>query len=144
MGKTRLAVELGLRVADDWPDGVWIADLSKATNGRLVAAAVADAIGVSGGERDDRSVVLEHLEPRTRVLILDSCEHVPLAAARLATEHPDGVPRHRDPRDEPPSRSLLPGEELWRIGPLPTDDDSVRLFVDRARAHLPDFAAKPE
>ena len=61
MGKTRLAVELGLRVAHEWADGVWIADLSKATNGRLVAAAVADAIGVSGGDRDDRTVVLEHL-----------------------------------------------------------------------------------
>ena len=68
MGKTRLAVELGLRVAREWADGVWIADLSKATNGRLVAAAVADALGVSGGERDDRTVVLEHLSERSALL----------------------------------------------------------------------------
>ncbi len=86
MGKTRLAVELGLRVADEWSDGVWIADLSKATNGRLVAAAVADSLGVPGGERDDRSSILEHLESRSALLILDSCEHVPLAAARLASD----------------------------------------------------------
>ena len=31
-------------------------------------------------------------------------------------------------------------EEVWRIGPLPTDADSVRLFVDRARSHVPDFS----
>ena len=86
MGKTRLAVELGLRVADAWSDGVWIADLSKATNGRLVAAAVADSLGVPGGERDDRSSILDHLESRSALLILDSCEHVPLAAARLASD----------------------------------------------------------
>jgi predicted ATPase/class 3 adenylate cyclase len=140
MGKTRLAVELGLRIADDWPDGVWLADLSKATNGRLVAAAVADAIGVSGGERDDRSVVLEHLGPRTAVLILDSCEHVPLAAARLATDILASCPdiallaTSRQPL-------ALAGEGLWRIGPLSTAGEAVQLFLDRARSHAPDFTA---
>jgi predicted ATPase len=142
MGKTRLAVELGLRVAREWADGVWIADLSKATNGRLVAAAVADAIGVSGGDRDDRSVVLEHLSEWSALLILDSCERVPLAAARLATELLAGCPgvgilaTSRRPL-------ALGNEDVWRIGPLPTSDDSVRLFVDRASAQLPDIAANP-
>jgi predicted ATPase len=143
MGKTRLAVEVGLRVVADWPDGVWIADLSKATNGRLVAAAVADALGVSGGERDDRSAVLDHLATRTALLILDSCEHVPLATARLATEIQASCPRiailatSRQPL-------AVAGEELWRIGPLLTSADSVRLFVDRARSHVPDFVNTAE
>ena len=142
MGKTRLAVELGLRVANEWADGVWIADLSKATNGRLVAAAVADAIGVSGGDRDDRTVVLEHLEARSALLVLDSCERVPAAAARLATEVLTKCPAvailatSRRPL-------ALGNEDVWRIEPLPTDDDSVRLFVDRASTHVPDIAASP-
>ena len=34
-------------------------------------------------ERDDRSSILDHLESRAALLILDSCEHVPLAAARV-------------------------------------------------------------
>ena len=140
MGKTRLAVELGLRLAREWADGVWIADLSKATNGRLVAAAIADALGVSGGERDDRSVVLEHLSERSALLILDSCERVPLATARLATEVLGGCPAvgilatSRRPL-------ALANEDVWRIGPLSTSDDSVRLFVDRAGAQVPDLAA---
>ena len=143
MGKTRLAVELGLRVADAWSDGVWIADLSKATNGRLVAAAVADSLGVPGGERDDRSSILEHLESRSALLILDSCEHVPLAAARLASDilnaHPSIaiLATSRQPL-------ALAVEEVWRIGSLPTDADSVRLFVDRARSHVPDFSPSAE
>ena len=143
MGKTRLAVELGLRVAAEWRDGVWIADLSKATNGRVVAATVADALGVSGGERDDRGVVLDHLVSRTALLILDSCEHVPLASARLASEIQAACPgiailaTSRQPL-------ALAGEELWRIGPLPSDAASLQLFVDRARSHLPDFAPTPE
>ena len=143
MGKTRLAVELGLRVAAEWRDGVWIADLSKATNGRVVAATVADALGVSGGERDDRAVVLDHLVSRTALLILDSCEHVPLASARLASEIQTACPgiailaTSRQPL-------ALAGEELWRIGPLPSDAASLQLFVDRARSHLPDFEPTPE
>ena len=143
MGKTRLAVEVGLRVAADWSDGVWIADLSMATNGRLVAAALAGALGVSGGERDDRSAVIDHLATRAALVILDSCEHVPLAAARLTTDIQASCPRvailatSRQPL-------ALAGEELWRIGPLPTNADSVRLFVDRARAHVPDFTPTPE
>ena len=38
MGKTRLAVEVGLKVAPTWPDGVWMVDLSTVADGRMVAA----------------------------------------------------------------------------------------------------------
>ena len=36
VGKTRLATEIGLRVADDWPDGVWLVDLAPIDDPALI------------------------------------------------------------------------------------------------------------
>ena len=144
MGKTRLAVELGLRVAAEWPDGVWIADLSKATNGRVVAATVADALGVSGGERDDRAVGAR--PPR----VAHGVAHPRQLRARPARR---GTAGDRHPRRACPGIAILAtsrqplalaGEELWRIGPLPTDAD-VGAALRRPRSlPLPDFAPTAE
>ena len=149
MGKTRLAVELGLRVAAEWRDGVWIADLSKATNGRVVAATVADALGVSGGERDDRAVVLDHLVSRTALLILDSCEQRPARVGTARERDPDRMPRHRDPCDESPTarscgrraladRPVAVGRGVAAALRRPRAVPSARLRADargRASAH---------
>ena len=140
MGKTRLAVELGLRLAREWADGVWIADLSKATNGRLSpprlptrsACPVVSATTAPSCSNTSRS--------EARSSSSTAVSRVPLATARLATEVLGGCPAvgilatSRRPL-------ALANEDVWRIGPLSTSDDSVRLFVDRAGTQVPDLAA---
>jgi Bacterial transcriptional activator domain len=46
VGKTRLAVEFAMGVAERFPDGVWLADLAGITDPGLVPAVVMEAVGV--------------------------------------------------------------------------------------------------
>jgi predicted ATPase/class 3 adenylate cyclase len=137
MGKTRLAVEVGLRVAPAWPDGVWMVDLSTVSDAGLVAA-VSDAIGAPPRDGDEEAAVLAHLERRAALLLLDNCEHVVATSAVLARRVLAGCPAvgilatSRVPL-------AFAGEEVWRIEALQVVEDSVQLFVDRARARLPGF-----
>ncbi len=139
MGKTRLAVEVGLLVAPTWPDGVWLVDLAAVADGRMVAAAVSEAIGASPADGDDeRESALAHLASRRALVILDNCEHVLGAAGGLVgslvsrCSHVGVLATSRVPL-------ALPSEELWRIEPLGIVQDAVHLFVDRARSRVPSF-----
>jgi predicted ATPase len=138
MGKTRLAVEVGLRVASAWSDGVWLVDLSTVTDGCAVVAAVSEAVGASPGEGDDEDAIASHLASRHALVILDNCEHVPDAAGELV-----GTILARCGRVGVLATSraplALPNELLWRIEPLPIMEEAVRLFLDRAHSRLPDF-----
>jgi predicted ATPase/DNA-binding SARP family transcriptional activator len=145
-GKTRLAVEIGTRAVDLFPGGVWLADLTGIAGPELVAARVMEALGV----RQDGDVpVMEALRFRLRsaelLLVLDNCEHLLDACAKLA----GGLLR-----SSPGLRVLatsreplgLPGEVTYQVRPLavpPEDPDAepgtatapaVRLFLDRASA----------
>jgi hypothetical protein len=75
-GKTRLAVELAQRAAEDF-DAVWWVPLEPILDPNEVMGAVARAIGVpevAGVEAADR--VLDHLRARSVLLVLDALEHV--------------------------------------------------------------------
>lgn len=151
VGKTRVAAEIGIRIASKWEDGVWLVDLAGIEDADLVAPAIAAAIGaprLPDGER--WADVLDHLRLRQAVVILDNCEHL-LAVCReliapLLAQCP-GVAVLATSRE--PIR--LPAEVLRQIKPLPTpaaaaagtemvSSPSVRLFVDRAAAVRPGFA----
>src|SRR5262249_57886505 len=84
-GKTRLAVEAGTRAVDQFPGGVWLADLAGIAGPELVAAQVMEALGV----RQDGDVpVMEALRYRLGsaevVVLLDNCEHPLNACTGLA------------------------------------------------------------
>lgn len=138
MGKTRLAVEVGRRLAPAWANGVWFVDLSIVSDGRQVLAAVAAAIGESAGD-DEQADLLGRLVDRRLLLILDNCEHVVATVAHLihrilaCCPHVGVLATSRVPLD-------LPTEERWRIKPLQTRDAAVQLFTDRARSRAPDQA----
>jgi predicted ATPase/class 3 adenylate cyclase len=137
MGKTRLALEVGVRLAPEWPDGVWFVDLSPVSDERLVVTAVGEAIGLATGELTHAEVI-GALEHRRSLLIMDNCEHVIEAAARFV-----GALLGRSPGVGVLATSRVPlgiqAEEVWRIGGLAAMDDAVRLFVERAAARAPDY-----
>jgi predicted ATPase/DNA-binding SARP family transcriptional activator len=160
-GKTRLSVEVGARVTEQVPDGVWFVPLAPVQDGGDVPQAVLAALGPDGAWRADplEAARLAALDPldrlgevlavRSLVLVLDNCEHVIDAAAGLAG---------RLLADAPGVRILatsreplgLTGETLWPVPslPLPPPDadagqvarnPAVRLFADRAAAVRPGF-----
>ncbi|MFB7355732.1 BTAD domain-containing putative transcriptional regulator [Streptomyces gardneri] len=155
VGKTRLALEVAARRAEDLPEGAWLVELSAARTGIDVQEAVAAVLEL----RDDvhapaRSLadrLTDAVAGRHMLLVLDNCEHVvePVAelAARLLRAAPDL--RVLATSQEP---LTVTGEHTWPIPPLdlpgpgndrPEESDAVRLFVARAAAAAPGFALDP-
>jgi serine/threonine-protein kinase PknK len=142
-GKTRLAGRVAERVAGRFADGVWLAELAAVRDPALVPTVIAAALKV----RDLRGVLTSDLLERVLarrqlLLVLDNCEHVIGAAARLCAGL---LPAADDVRVLATSREPLgvAGEARYRLGPLalPGRDDladaggseAVALFADRAR-----------
>lgn len=84
-GKTRLALQAASERVPELPDGAWLVDLAPVADGNLVAAATADALGLREEPGRPLDETLRNwLAPRELLLVLDNCEHVVEAAARLA------------------------------------------------------------
>jgi predicted ATPase/transcriptional regulator with XRE-family HTH domain len=151
VGKTRLGLAVAAGLADAYPDGVTWVDLAPLSDERLVAATIAQALGVrEAGGRRARELLLEHLRARRRLLVLDNVEHLPGAAPLLA-ELLAGCPRLALLVTSRAALRLR-GEQRFPVAPLPAPADepaaveviaaapAVRLFVERARAVVPEFA----
>ncbi|MFN2462749.1 MAG: adenylate/guanylate cyclase domain-containing protein [Candidatus Dormibacteria bacterium] len=86
-GKTRLAYQSAVEVVDEYPDGVWVAELAPVINPALVAEPLLAALGLR--EQPGRiatETVVDHLRTRCALLVLDNCEHLVEGAAGLARE----------------------------------------------------------
>ena len=84
VGKTRLAVEVAARLADEFPDGVWFFELAAVTDPAAIPDAVAAVLGIT--QQPGKSVsesVAAALEGRVRLLVFDNCEHVVDSVADL-------------------------------------------------------------
>jgi hypothetical protein len=84
VGKTRLALEVAARLADEFPDGVWFFELAAVADPAAMPDAVAAVLGIT--QQPGTSVsesVAAALEDRVRLLVFDNCEHVRDAAADL-------------------------------------------------------------
>ena len=118
IGKTRLAVEVGQRVSEQFSDGVWLVDLASVADARLVPQAVASVLGISEqARRPLMDVLTDSLRSRSLLLVLDNCEHLVHACAELAQRLLQNCP---DLRILATSREPLgvAGETTWRVPPL--------------------------
>jgi len=156
VGKTRLAIEEAAAVAPRFPDGVDLVDLSDVVDPALVCATAARTIGVE--ERADADLgqrLLEVLEPQSRLLVLDNCEHLAAACAAAVTQLLGSCPQLRILATGRVGLGV-PGEVTWRVPsltfpwpehPPPLDQlaqfGAMALFVDRARAARPGLAVRP-
>jgi predicted ATPase/DNA-binding transcriptional LysR family regulator len=131
-GKTRLAIEVAGRLVDDFPDGVYLVDLSPLRDPELVLSAIADVLAVK-----DAHDLAERLRDQRLLLVLDNFEHLleaaPMVKSLVASE---------------PSLALLTtsrvplrvrGERRYPVEPLPIDE-AAQLFLEQAREVNPRFA----
>ena len=150
-GKTTTAYAAAAGLADDFADGAWVVRLAPVTNPDHVPLAAAESVGApldgaaAGGPARDR--LLSYLAPREILLVLDNCEHVVDAAARLVDDllaHCPGVTVLTTTREA----LAVPGEVQVPLGPLATpppgteparvlDYPAAQLFAERARAVRP-------
>ncbi|WP_197359129.1 LuxR C-terminal-related transcriptional regulator, partial [Streptomyces clavuligerus] len=145
VGKTRLALEYA--AARRGPTR--LAELAPPTGpvgadglSRAVAAALGGAATVPGGP-GGVGPLARALDGHRLLLVLDNCEHLADACARLAAELLGRCPRLRILAT---SREGLrvPGEVVFRLDELPLlpagpgrPSDAVRLFMERAAATVP-------
>ncbi|MCW2687913.1 MAG: Cyclase, partial [Mycobacterium sp.] len=136
VGKTRLAIEVGGRLADRFPDGVWVIELGAVGDPAAVPDAVAAPFGIiqqPGMSLTDS--IAAALEGRSRLLIFDNCEHLLTAAADLIEAI---LARSDTVRILATSREGLrvEDEQLWPVSSLETnsgvDSSAASLFMDRA------------
>ncbi len=147
-GKTRLAIQGVAAALPAYPDGVWIAELAPLRDGAQVASAVAAALTFETSAFDSPEAVedrlIRHLATRQTLVLLDNCEHLIEAVARLVhaflTRCP-GVTVLATSRE----RLGVPGEVVWKVPPMSmappgaaidelTGSDAVAFFFERARA----------
>ena len=152
VGKTRVALRAAREVQRGFRDGVWLVELAALTDGALVVQAVADALRIQALLPDDSlDSLVDYLESRHLLLVLDNCEHLvePCAAAA------DSLLRFcPEVRILATSRQPLrvDGEHVLQVLPLPLSEPTssqaadslgrspaVQLFVERAAAVRPGF-----
>jgi predicted ATPase/DNA-binding SARP family transcriptional activator len=129
VGKTRLAIQVAAECVGDseapWADGVCFVDLSALRDPALIPQAVAAALAVRERAGGSVSEALEELlRVKALLLVLDNCEHLLDAAARLAERLLEGCPALRLLATSRQSLGLT-GEVVWRVPPL-----SLPVLVD--------------
>jgi predicted ATPase/class 3 adenylate cyclase len=136
-GKTRLAIEAALAVADDWEDGAWFVDLAPVSSPGVVPEAIAQAVGAKSMPGVDSWVeVLDHLHERRALLILDNCEHLAETVCARVSDLLERCP-HVGVLATSRTPLGLRAERVHRLDPLlcdGPDSPAVRLFRDRAAA----------
>ncbi|WP_405737725.1 winged helix-turn-helix domain-containing protein [Streptomyces sp. NBC_00028] len=157
-GKTRLSQEAAETVGDAARDGVWLAELAPVDDPVDVPEAVLTAVGAretvlygagaeamrAGNERHDDPVerLVEHCGRRRMLLILDNCEHVVEAAARLVAALLERCPELTVLATSRESLGV-PGELLRPVDPLP-EPVALRLLADRGAAARPGFRVEAD
>ena len=80
-GKTRLGLQVAAGLADSSREGVWLVELAALSDPGMLPGAVADVLGIKA--HDQRSLV-EVMGDQDLLLVLDNCEHLLGACAKLA------------------------------------------------------------
>jgi hypothetical protein len=151
VGKTRLSIQAAYELLDEIPEGIWWVELAPISDPERVVDAIAEVLSVR--EQADRALI-ETLENELcddkRLLILDNCEHMIEACARLAdrllshcvnlhilTSSREPLRVEGEVTLQVPTLSL-PKEEDADLESLKTSE-AGELFLERARAVSPEF-----
>ena len=152
-GKTRLGLQVAADVLENYPDGVWFVELAPLADPALVPQSVAQVLSVT--EEPGKPLVqtlVAALKDRKMLLVLDNCEHVLDACARLIDTLIRACPNLKVLASSREGLGIA-GELTYRIPSLSLPDlkqtstvesvsqyEAVQLFVERALFHLPAFA----
>lgn len=132
-GKTRLSIEVGTQLLPNFTNGVWLIELAPLSDESQIIPALAQAFGLQELPFNPlANLVTDYLRDKELLLVLDNCEHLIAACARLADEL---LHQCAGLKILASSREALgiAGEVAYRTPSL-ADSESTRLFVDRARA----------
>jgi predicted ATPase len=150
-GKTRLSLQVGAELLEEFPDGVWLVELAALTDHTLVVSEMARTLGVvEQGGRPIIETLKDYLREKHLLLILDNFEQVTQAAPQA------GQLLQVAPHVKVLVTSRVPlrvrGEKEYPVPPLSVPDprhlpsldeltqyEAVCLFIERATDVKPDF-----
>lgn len=151
-GKTRLGLEVAADLLDDFQDGIFFVPLAPVSDPELVVTTIAEIVGIKeGGEKAIIEKLNDSLQDKQVLLLLDNLEHL-VAARNVVLEILSACPNvkilitSREPLN-------VQGESQFRLQPLELPDlededsvedlsenETVKLFIERACAVKPNFA----
>jgi predicted ATPase/transcriptional regulator with XRE-family HTH domain len=151
VGKTRLGIQVSRSMSGNFADGVCFVALAAVQDTELVAAAIAQTLGLAEmGSQPLQLRLIDALEDKRLLLMLDNFEQV-VASAPLVADLLAACP-HLKILVTSRAALRVNGEEVFTVQPLALPDlealptakslahcPSVALFVARAQAVKPDF-----
>ncbi len=152
-GKTRLAIQVAADLIEQFPKGVWLVELAPLADPGLVVQAVASTFEVREvAGRSLLDMLVDYLQSKSLLLVLDNCEHLVEACAHLASALLRACPNLKILATSREALGIA-GEVTYRVPPLSRPDprrvqsleqltqfESVRLFVERGVYSQPRFA----
>ncbi len=151
-GKTRLAIQIGRALLEDYADGVWWVEVAPLADALLVPQQIANAVSAQPEPNVPLTQTLANvLGAREMLLILDNCEHLIDACAQLAEFLLSQCERLQILATSREALNIA-GEQIYPVAPLDLpraavasfaasalEFSAVRLFVERARLADPRF-----
>jgi predicted ATPase len=151
VGKTRISLKVGGQVLEQYPDGVWLAELAPLNDPERLAQTVASVFGIvtQSTTVSHSQLLVNFLRSKTALLILDNCEHLIDASAFLADTLLKHCPHLKIMATSREALGIL-GEIVYHMPSLRLPDirqtheyfreyESVRLFEERAQLAQPGF-----
>ena len=151
-GKTRLSLQVAADLLDQFPDGVWFVELASITDPDLIRQTILSALGIP--EQPGLTVLqllMDYLREKKLLLMLDNCEHLIEASAKLIDTLLTSSPALQIMAT---SREALGvgGEMIWHVPSLSLPDikqlpaieqlaqyEAVQLFIERVILVQPHF-----
>lgn len=151
-GKTRLSIQVGADMIDNFPDGVFIVEFAPVSDPLWVAETVMNSLKIK--EEKGKSIqesLISFLANKEMLIIIDNCEHLINECSVFCQLLLEKCPKLKIIAT---SREALncDGEQIYRVPALPVPDlamldtaeelsqySSVRLFIERALTVNPNF-----
>lgn len=149
-GKTRLSLQVAAELTGSFTDGVWFVPLATITDPDLVTPTVTSILGLQPSNEEPDRRLTEYLKSKEILLVLDNLEQVIEAGERIKIWL-QGAPglkilassriplRISGEQEYPVPPLLLPDRDVIATPEALAIYESVALFVERARAALPNF-----
>jgi predicted ATPase/transcriptional regulator with XRE-family HTH domain len=152
VGKTRTSLQVAANAIEGSGDGVWFIELAPLSSGDYVPTTIAHAVGMTLDARGDPiDQLVAALKSKNMLLVLDNCEHLVDASARIVAALISACPRIRILASSRQGLGIV-GEATYRMPSLPVPPTAavsgsgdvgadaalqfatVALFVERAKA----------
>jgi predicted ATPase/class 3 adenylate cyclase/DNA-binding XRE family transcriptional regulator len=150
-GKTRLALQMAEELLPSFADGVWSVEQAPLTDGSLILQTIASIFGLRElPNLPIFNIVTDYLRAKQLLLILDNCEHLVEACAKLSDHLLHSCPQLKIIATSREALEIA-GETVYRVPSLTLpgqaqvtsaavmEFEAAQLFVERASAVNPKF-----